>query len=117
MPQKSPKFKWNGYVSVNIPSDLLGDAEKYITDNATFVESMNQALIDNYKLGVRHNPDDGSYIATLTCFDGDSDNFGYAMSAFGSDWYTACAVVLFKHFEVTGENWTDYRSSKSHSFG
>lgn len=111
------KFKWNGYVNVPIPADIVDEVEAYMKDTNVVWADYNQAVIDGYRFSQSYDEDNKSFKASLTCYDGDSDNFGKAMSSFGSDFYTALAVVLYKHFHITGEDWNGFEAPARKSFG
>lgn len=117
MAKKSDKFKWNGYVNVEIGSSQVDLAEAFIGDEKKAFMALGQAVVDGYKIAVSFDAENENFRATLTCFDRDSPNFGYALGSFGSDWYTAVAACLFKHFEISDEDWTSYAPKSGRSFG
>lgn len=45
--------------------------------------------------------------ATLTAWDGNCPNYGYGLSARGSTPERAISLLLYKHYEVLQENWTE----------
>lgn len=118
MTKKSTKqFKWQGYVNIDIPASHVGDAKKFIADDKNVWYSFNQIMVDGYQVKVYFDNSHENFKCVLTCYADNSPNFGYALSAFGDDWYTAIAVVLFKHYELTDGNWNESATSISNPFG
>lgn len=117
MAKKSDKFKWNGYVNVEISATEAELAEAYIGDEKKVFMAIGKTVVDGYKLAVSFDQETETFRATATCFDKESPNFGYALGAFGSDWYTAIAAVLYKHYEISDEDWTSYAPKSGRSFG
>lgn len=117
MAKKSATFKWQGYCNINITEHLVDDAQQYMTDDKTVWFEFNQALTSDYRISLNYDGDQENFKATMTCYAPDDENFGYAMSAYGGDFYTAIAAVLFKHFHVADKSWQEYKSATKRSFG
>lgn len=117
MAKKAEKFKFNGYVNVSIPASEVNRAEKFIADDKNVFMMLGQSIVDGYKIACKFDEDNESIVATATCFDADSPNFGYVMSSFGGDWYTAVAALLFKHYELTDEDWSSFVGNSGNRFG
>lgn len=117
MAKKSSKFKWQGYVNINIPETHMDEAEQYISDEKTVFFDFNQAIVSGYRFSVNYDGEDESYKCSLTCFDEDSPNFGYAMSAWAGDWVTAVGAILYKHFHLADKDWTSFTGATNKKFG
>ena len=110
-------FTFNGYVNVSVPETMTKDLESKIVQSAWIFSQMAQAISDGYNLKVYHDAEGGHYRASFTCFDPESENHGYMLSAFASDWYTAVGVLLYKHFDVAGEDWNSWKQSNDRPYG
>jgi len=110
-------FTWKGYKNINITSDLEAEVEKFVSDDKNVFHSFNEMLVTGYQIKIYFDEKTESMKAVATCFDGDSVNHGYALSAWASDWYTALAVLIFKHCEIAEKVWEDASVSKINKFG
>lgn len=115
--KKEEKFVWKGYVNVAIPATETKAVEAFIKDDSNTFAQWNKMLMEGYQFKFYYNKKEGTMKVNATCYDADDDNFGYCLSAFAGDWYTALAVVIFKHLKVTDTIWTDYASSVSNPYG
>jgi len=74
-----------------------------------------KALAEGMKFSLIYDPETDTYTASLTnsprCTCGVSAL--YVLSAYAQDWRVATALVLFKHYQVLGGTWENYRPSKS----
>ena len=114
---KKGSFVFNGYVNINIPATQIKDAESKLSDAKWVFANMSQAIADGYNLKVYHDADAGHYRASFTCMAQGHDNHGYLLGAYAGDWYTAIGALLYKHFDVAGEDWTSYQQNNQNSFG
>jgi len=106
-----PKDEWGGYVQCDI-----GEAEReafdiWLSESATLVEHLVvDALACGLKLTLVWDSKNECFIATLT---GRPDINGEAaftcsLSARAGDMPTAMALLVYKHREVMGEDWTEW---------
>lgn len=116
-PNDKGNFTWKGYKNINITSDLESDVEKFVEDDKNVFYSFNEMLVTGYQIKIYFDEKNESMKALATCFDADSVNYGYAMSAWAGDWYTALAVLIFKHYEVADKIWEDGTVTKVNKFG
>ena len=102
------KFTWNGYATVNIPADHEQMLDEFVANGDEIFSLLSDILINKYKVSYDPPAEDGSYKATAICHDPDDPNFGMALSGWSDDWYGALASLLYKHYYVAKENWTDF---------
>lgn len=120
MPKKSSErkpFKWQGYVNINIAEKEETSFKNYLADSSTVYDDMTHVLVDGYSIKIHADDKDETIRASLTCFDDKDPNFGYVVGAFAGDWYTAVAVLMYKHFHVARENWMDYKQDEKRAYG
>lgn len=112
-----PQFVFKGYVNINISESRSSEFVKYSKDASKVWLDYAQALVDGYAIKANFDDKTGQHRASLTGFHKTGDNFGYVIGGFADDWFTALAVVLFKHFHISGENWSDYAEVDKRTFG
>lgn len=115
--QKEQKFKWNGYINVDIPDGRRDEAKMFIVDVSMVLEAVEQVVSDGYKISLRRDSNSEGVTATLTCHSQESDNYGHAMSAFAGDVVSALGVVVFKHYRVVDEEWGVEEKAGADAFG
>lgn len=121
MPKKTTKnkekYEWKGYVNVNIPTEAIPDVELFISDEKEVFQSIVTALSQLNTMKVYYDDKQDSFKCTLMSYEPDSPNYGHAMSGYGSDWYTAVAVTLYKHFTICNCDWSIQAITTGRSFG
>jgi len=102
-----PAFK--GFINLRLSDadkeTLAADAE---TDVVGLIDSAASLLYEGYKLGFAYDKTSGSVQATLTCWVEGHADFGYAISSRHPDFDRALHTLLFKHFTLSHECWTDH---------
>lgn len=111
------KFEWKGYANITIPQSEESKVVKFIADDKAVYERYTVILRDGYKIAFQSHEEEESIKITATCYDPDDPNYGMALSAYAHDWYTALAVLLYKHFEVSDTVWTDYQAPDKRAWG
>lgn len=121
MPKKTKdntdKYVWKGYVNINIPSDMIPDAENYIRDQNQVQQHIVTALSEQMTIKLYHDEKSDAYKVVLMDYNPESPNYGHAMSSFGSDWFVALSTALFKHYVLSDRDWNYAGTSTSRSFG
>ena len=114
---KSPTFVFKGYVNIGITEKQTPEFLSYLKDHDRVWNDYAQVLVDGYAVKATFDGEEASYRVSLTGFANTGDNFGYVIGGFADDWFTALAVVLFKHYYVAKENWQDYADTPTRKFG
>ena len=121
MPTKKKKddsgYVWKGYCNVSIPSSKVPDAEKYIKNQDQVHQHLVTAFSQGISVKLYFDDKSDSYKCVLQDYNADSPNYGYAMSAFGSDWFVALSSALFKHFVLSKGDWQIEHMDTKRSFG
>ena len=115
--QKKPKFDWKGYVNVGITEALVPDLEKFVADEKAVFEQYNLMLVTNYQIKLYYDDYSESLKCVAVCHQHDDPNFGLALTSFAEDWYTALAVMIFKHTEICDKDWSSAKSVTVKKFG
>ena len=115
--KKKKKFVWAGYVNCTIPESHNDAVMKLVKDEKNVFFSYNQMLVDQYNVAIKFDPEQESFKAIATCYNPESSNFGKALSSFAGDWYTALAVLVYKHCELLDKDWGDTSTNDKKSFG
>lgn len=114
---KKPVFKWLGYANISIPNSMSSQCEARIKDEKSVMEFFSEMQWLGYTFKFYADKASESIKVTCTCYVEDSPNFGWALSAYAGNWYTALAVLTFKHYDIAKENWTDFDSETKQSYG
>lgn len=115
--KKKKKFVWAGYVNCSIPESHHDAVKALMKDEKNVFYSYNQMLTLDYQISLKYDPDQESFKAVATCYDPESTNFGKALSAFAGDWYSALAVLIYKHFELLKMDWGETDVKEKKAFG
>lgn len=116
--KKKQNFKWQGYTNISIGISHEQAAIAYLDEANTTWEDMTSILQDGYSIKFAHDAEQNVIRCTLTCMNDEDPNYGWAMSAWGSDFYKALASALFKHIYIAKENWELYKQeTRSGDFG
>ena len=115
--KKTKSFEFKGYANINVPDSLSNAIEKHIKDAQAVYEEVNTLARDGYSLKVYYDSAQENYRASITCMNAEDDNFGYVLSSYAGDWYTALAVLTFKHFDVAKETWLEYTAEQTKGWG
>lgn len=83
-------------------------------DLVTFLQSMAD---DGYRVGVSWSGEQQAYTVSLTCRQEGNPNNGLCMTSFAKTLSTALWLALYKHLEVTGEQWVDGSFGSDEEFG
>lgn len=110
-------FVFKGYVNINVPATLANACESRIGDIQWITQSMSQAIVDGLNLKIYWDDTAQHFRASFTGMSPTSENFGYVLSAYAGDWLTAIAVLCFKHFDVSGEDWSGFVQEEKGLYG
>lgn len=102
-----PEFK--GFINVRL-SDADKEALQAADETSTIGLLDNAAglLYEGYKMSFSYDKTSGSVQATLTCWVEGHADFGHAISARHPDFDRALHSLLYKHFTIAKECWTDF---------
>lgn len=111
------KFQFNGYVNIHVAESETDKVNKHIADTQTIYEEINELAKDGYSLKIYYDSEQANFRASITCMNAEDDNYGYVLSAYASDWFTAIGVLTYKHYDVAKESWTDYTQNQKNGWG
>jgi hypothetical protein len=119
MPRKKSdqKVTWKGYVNITIPAKMNDKVLSYVKDDKNVWQQLTQIIDEGYTVKFVKGKEDGEVRCNLYCQNPDDDNAGYSLGAWATDWYTALAVCLFKHFVIAQGLWEGYEKPDTGSFG
>jgi len=117
MAKKKAKFEWKGYVNVTVSETEATALKTYMADDKLVFQEMSQVIVEGYTIKIYYDDVKANFRASLTCYKVDDDNYGFMLGAFADDWYTALVVLLFKHYRVAKETWSDYQQQDTRSYG
>lgn len=115
--KKPAKFEWQGYVNIDIPESRHDELERFASDDKHVYAQYTAMLYGNYQIKTYFDTYNDAIKCVATCYDPESVNFGYALSSYADDWYTALAVMMFKHFEYSQTDWSSVSAKKIKRFG
>lgn len=96
---------WFVNVSVSV-SDAAKIEEYFPTVDAVY-DAMVEVMADGYRVAFNYDMSRDAVVASLTCRNDGLPNHNGVLNAFAGDWFTALRVVLYKHYVVLGEQWSD----------
>lgn len=114
---KTPKFEWQGYVNIDLPEKEHSKLEKFATDEKHVFAQWTAMLYGNYQIKLYFDDYNDAIKCVATCYNHEDVNFGFALSSYADDWYTALAVMMYKHFEYSQTDWSSVSSKKIKRFG
>lgn len=88
----------------------VGDAakiEEYFPTVEAVYDAMVEVMTDGYRVAFNYDMTRDAVVASLTCRNEGSPNHNGVLNAFAGDWFTALRVVLYKHYVVLSEQWSD----------
>lgn len=110
MPAKKAPTKavWKGFADVPLDAESkkLFRSLEY-TDSET-LDKLSDFVAEGYKVSISFRPEQNSFMAAATGVRQGSPNEGYTMTSFAANIDTAIQVMLFKHYELCGGDWTEY---------
>lgn len=110
-------FEFKGYININIHESQYPAVEKFMSDDKSIWHDFTTMVSTGYTFKFYYDGNSEAYKVVVTCFYNESPNFGYSMSAYGNDWFTALAAVLFKHVEIADGDWSSFSSTTNRKFG
>lgn len=111
------QFVFKGYVNISISEKHDTELKKYLADKERVYLDFAQCLQDGYAIKNHFDAENANHRCSITGFESTGDNFGYVIGGFAGDWYTALAVVLYKHFYVSNEAWTEFVTDTKNNYG
>lgn len=96
---------WFVNVSVSV-SDAAKIDEYFDTVEAVY-DAMVAVMEDGYRVAFNYDMSRDAVVASLTCRNEGLPNHNGVLNAFAGDWFTALRVVLYKHYVVLSERWSD----------
>lgn len=115
--KKTTKFEFKGYANINVPEAHHNQIEKHIANSQGVYEEINTLAVDGYSIKIYYDSEQENFRASITCMNAEDGNFGYVLGAYAGDWYTALAVLTYKHFDVAKENWLEFTAEKTKGWG
>jgi len=115
--KKTRRFEFKGYVNIAVPQSHENKIQDHISDAQAVYEELNTLLVDGYSLKIYYDDDSTNYRASLTCMSAEDSNYGYVLGSYAQDWFTALAVLTYKHFDISKESWSRYTQDTKKGFG
>lgn len=115
--KKKTKFVWKGYANVGITEPDVSGLEKFVADEKQVFSLYNQMLVTNYQIKLYFDDYTESIKCVAVCHQPDDPNFGFALSSYAEDWYTALAVMIYKHHTICDRDWDNASSKTLRKFG
>lgn len=100
------RVEWRGYISPTLTTSEKATYKKWRADTGACEQALKSALDTGYKISVDFQTRERAYRAGLYCQAVGSENAGYCLTAFASDWWEAINRVVFIHSQVLGGSWT-----------
>lgn len=97
--------EWTKFVNISLAGVTSGDIDAEYGHGDSLADGLVAVLRSGYRVGLTYDQGRDVFIASLTCRDVDSPNFGYTFTSFAERWAEAIAVMLYKHFLITGCVW------------
>lgn len=110
---------WGGYVNLRVTEDERSDFDGwFIEEEANLSDMLAQAIVDGLKVSVSYDAENSSAIATFTGAGCIGDKARYVLTARNADWWSAIALLLYKHHVLLDADWGRFRPANgTASFG
>lgn len=105
------------FVDVQLSAEQRDEFSTWDARNGDLVRFMQSLADDGYRVGVAWNGKQNAYTVSLTCREMGSVNEGLCMTSFAGSLTTALWLAIYKHVEVTRENWSGNRAGGAEDFG
>lgn len=110
-PAKKKSDSWKGFLNHRLSPEHREMFGAWDFDGDDVWLFISQANTEGYRFSTSYNTQNSTYNAILQCTDADSPNYGYSLSAYAQEWYTAVRLVLFKHIVVFQYVWDTQKAT------
>lgn len=118
MPRKKQQMtEWRGFVDFRLEGEDKAAYLEWLVSEDELYERLVYAIEGGHKFTVAYNPQTDTFSASFTGSAAAGPNVGLTLSAFGPDWITATRVLVYKHTECAGGDWSALRASERAQFG
>lgn len=108
---------WKGFKDFRLTNEQIN---AFVTDGVhdeDLMDLVQASLAEGYKLTFTYNGQSDTYNASMTCNDDKSANFGYTMSSFGPNFYTALGLLMYKHYILLVGDWNNIPAPQKGGMG
>lgn len=95
------------FVNVSVSVAEASKIDEYFPTVEAVYDAMVEVMTDGYRVAFNYDMARDAVVASLTCRNEGLPNHNGVLNAFAGDWFTALRVVLYKHYVVLGEQWSD----------
>jgi len=116
MRKKKEALPWGGYLNMRLTEEQKRQFQLWYEQMKDDVwELFLQSLMEGMKFSLTYDSNTDTYTACLTnsprCPCGVTSL--YVLSAFAQDWRIATAILIFKHYQLLGGTWENFRPSRT----
>jgi hypothetical protein len=106
------KRQGNELIWVNIPlsDEHKNDLGTRVVNASELLAEISSLVVGGYSFSIRTNFEGTSIIASLTCATTGICNNGHGLSGYGTTPEDAILSLLYKHFTVASEDWTQFKT-------
>jgi len=108
---------WKGFKDFRLTNDQLAAFATDGVHDDDLMDLVQASLAEGYKLTFTYNGQSDTYNASMTCNDDKSGNFGYTMSLFGPNFYTALGLLMYKHHILLDGDWNNIPAPQKGGMG
>lgn len=105
------------FVDVKLTAEQREEFQTWESRGGDLVTFLQSLADDGYRVGVSWSGEQQAYTVSLTCRQEGSVNAGLCMTSFARTLSTALWLALYKHLEVTREQWMEGAFGGSEDFG
>lgn len=95
------------FVNVAVSVSDAAKIDEYFPAIEAVYDAMVEVMTDGYRVAFNYDMTRDAVVASLTCRNDGLPNHNGVLNAFAGDWFTALKVVLYKHYVVLNEQWSD----------
>lgn len=103
---------WTQFVDIRVGEDDVAALRAAHWTGEDVSNMVARLLGEGYRLSFSYNAQNDTTNASMTGKTEDNPHEGKTLSAFHSSWYDALTLLLWKHFEVAGEDWDSVAVSR-----
>lgn len=108
---------FKGFINRVLTSDEKDSFKVWSCDDHDLWLVLQTDIQQGYKVSVSYNEQNDTFNATYMCNDEKSPNYGWCLTAFAPEWYTAIRSLVFKHNEILQCEWPVGKQANSERWG
>lgn len=95
------------FVNVAVSVADAGKIDDFFPSVEAVYDAMIEVMTDGYRVAFNYDVARDAVVCSLTCRNEGLANHNGVLNAFAGDWFRALQVVLYKHYVILNETWSN----------